>query len=288
VALPGRCVAVRVLGPVEIAVDGRPVALDGAARAMIVVLALADGHPVPLGGLVGALWGDPAPPAADARIAVLAANLCRALVAAGASPGVIGAGPDGYRLSSAEEPDLWAFDRLVTQARARTSAGWLDAAADAYRAALRLWRGAALGGVTAAFVQIEAARLEELRLTVLEERIEVDLKLCRHADLVAELTDLTARHPLRERLLGQLMLALYRCDRTPDALAAYRSAERFWHRELGLEPGVRLQQMCRAVAAGHPSLQPPRRDAVPRTERPQTARPDRVRADERSPKIAEQ
>lgn len=253
VAEPGRCVTVRVLGPVDVSVDGRPVAVPGPELAFIVVLALADGHAVTAANLVDALWGEQPPPEAAGRLPALAASLRRALVSAGADPQAVRAEPDGYRLVSAEEPDLWTFDRLVTQARARTSAGWLEAGGAAYRAALALWRGAALAGLTAAFADIDAARLEELRLGVLEERLDVDLKLGHHGLVVDELRALVVEYPRRERLCAQLMLALYRCDRVAEALSAYQTAQRHLQ-----EPGVRLRQMHLAVLTGHPSLQAPR------------------------------
>jgi DNA-binding SARP family transcriptional activator len=255
VAEPGRYVTVRVLGPVDVSVDGSPVAIPAPELALIVVLALADGHAVAASNLVDALWGETPPPQALARLPALVASLCDALASAGAQPEAVRAEAGGYRLADAAEPDISAFDRLVADARARTVSGELEAGAMAYRSALGLWRGAALAEVTAAFAELEAARLEELRLCVLEERLDVDLKLARHEHVVAELAELVTEHPRRERLRAQLMLALYRCDRAEEALAAYRAAQ-----DILQEPGVRLRQMHLAVLSGHPSLQPPRRN----------------------------
>jgi DNA-binding SARP family transcriptional activator len=246
-------VTVRVLGPVDVSVDGRPVAVSAPEQAFIVVLALADGHAVTAANLVDALWGETPPPEAFAHLLTLADSLRRALVSAGADSEAVLAEVGGYRLAAAGEPDLWTFDRLVTEARARTAAGWLEAGATTYRSALALWRGAALAELTAAFVDLEAARLEELRLGVLEERIDVDLRLARHGLVVDELAALVIEYPMRERLCAQLMLALYRCDRPDEALSAYRAAERYLQ-----EPGARLRQMHLAVLSGHPSLQAPR------------------------------
>jgi DNA-binding SARP family transcriptional activator len=251
---PGRCVTVRVLGPVDVSVDGRRVAVPAPELALIVVLALADGRAVTAANLVDALWGETPPPGARTRLPYLVAALCHALASAGADPEPVRAEAGGYRLASAAEPDIAAFDRLVADARAGMAAGRLEEAAGSYRAALGLWRGAALAELTAAFADLEAARLEELRLCVLEERLDVDLKLARHEQVLDELAGLVADHPRRERLRAQLMLALYRCDRVDDALAAYRAAQRYLQ-----EPGVRLRQMHLAVLTGHPSLQPPRR-----------------------------
>jgi DNA-binding SARP family transcriptional activator len=256
VAEPGRYVTVRVLGPVEVRVDGRPVAMPPSELAFLVVLALADGHAVTTAHLVEALWGE-APP--TVQLPALAASAQGALAAAGADPAAVRTEAGGYRLASADEPDLWRFDRLVTEARARTAAGWLEAGATAYRSALALWRGPALAELTAAFAELEAERLEELRRCVLEERLDVDLKLARHAEVVDELAGLVAEYPMRERLRAQLMLALYRCDRPDDALSAYRAAEGYLQ-----EPGIRLRQLHLALLSGHPSLQAPRR--APRVE----------------------
>jgi DNA-binding SARP family transcriptional activator len=252
-------VTVRVLGPVDVSVDGRRVAVPALELAFLVVLALADGHAVTGENLVDALWGEAPPAGAGDTLPELADSLRRALVAAGADPATVRAEADGYRLVSADEPDLWTFDRLVTQARASSSAGWLEAAATAYREALALWRGGALAEVTAAFADLEAARLEELRLCVLEERLDVDLKLAHHDRVVDELCELVAEYPRRERLCAQLMLALYRCDRVEEALSAYQAAQRYLS-----EPGVRLRQMHLAVLTGHPSLQAPRDNGRPR------------------------
>jgi DNA-binding SARP family transcriptional activator len=241
-----------VLGPVDLSVGGSRVPVTPHQLAFIVVLALADGHPVAASGVVDALWGESPPPGASATVEHLAASVRRALADAGADPDTVRADSSGYLLSTVEEPDLWTFDRLVTEARARSAAGWLAAAAESYVSALALWRGPALRDVTAAFADLEAARLEELRLCVLEERLDVDLKLARHTQVLEELTELVTLHPLRERLRAELMLALYRCDRISDALAVYDAVA------LHSDPGLRLRQMYFAVRSGHPSLQVPR------------------------------
>lgn len=147
--------------------------------------------------------------------------------------------------------DLHTFDRCVEQARV---AGRLRDVADGLRAGLAVWRGPALGGASGMLMAAEAARLEERRLAVLEERIEADLTLGNHAELVAELTALVAEQPLRERVRGQLMVALYRAGRQAEALAVYHQGRRALVEELGLDPGPELQALERRILTGDPGL----------------------------------
>ena len=150
----------------------------------------------------------------------------------------------GYRLRLAPgELDLERFELLVARGRAELAAGEADAAASSFREALGLWRGPAYEDVRyEAFAQAEVARLEELRLAALEDRIEADLALGRHRELVPELEALVAEHGSRERLCGQLMLALYRSDRQADALEVFRRARRRdARRSSGSSPGPRCR-----------------------------------------------
>ncbi len=192
--------------------------------------------------LLDALWDSSPPPSALTSLQVMVHRLRRAL------------GPDqtrlvterrGYRLTvGAGELDLTCFEELAAQAREALGRHDYPGAAADLRQALGLWRGSALeGATTTMLLQNEIVRLEEARQAVLEDRIEADLSLGRHPELVAELAALVAAHPLRERLLGQLMLALYRSGRPAEALAAYRRARQWLVRELGIEPGPRLQQL---------------------------------------------
>ena len=124
------------------------------------------------------------------------------------------------------------------------------------REALALWRGPPLADLAyESFAQPAIARLEELRLAALEKRIEADLALGRHAELVAELEALVAEHPLRERLRAQLMLALYRCGRQADALAVYQATRRALVEELGIEPSPPLRELEQAILRQDPSLE---------------------------------
>jgi DNA-binding SARP family transcriptional activator len=135
---------------------------------------------------------------------------------------------------------------------------WRAAAAAAkLREALSLWRGAPLAELAyASFAQAEIGRLEELRLSALEARIEADLELCAHAEIVGELEALVAEHPLRERLRAQLMLALYRSKRQSDAFAVYQEGSRRLRDELGLEPGRPPRELERAILRQDPALDP--------------------------------
>jgi len=126
-----------------------------------------------------------------------------------------------------------------------------------YRDALRLWRGPALAGLDSELLRAAAARLDEQRIAVNEDRLALELGLGRHHELVAELTELTAGYPLRELLPELLMLALYRCGRTAEALQVYRQARRRLLDELGLEPGERLRELERAILAADPVLDLP-------------------------------
>jgi DNA-binding SARP family transcriptional activator len=132
-----------------------------------------------------------------------------------------------------------------------------DEAAELLRQALGLWRGPPLAELDGSFARPERARLDEQRLSALEQRIAADLELGRHAQLVPELEGLVRAHPLRERLRGQLMLALYRCGRQAEALDVYRTGRRLLDEELGLEPGEELRRLERAILVQDESLAAP-------------------------------
>ena len=162
----------------------------------------------------------------------------------------------GYLLRvDREQLDAARFQDGFTAGRAALEAGRYAEAAETLRQALDLWRGQVLADLADyAFTQPEAARLEELRLAALEARIDADLALGRHDALTAELEQLAAEHPLRERLHGQLMLALYRCGRQADALAAYRRVRDLLAGELGIDPGEPLRRLHASVLAQDPAL----------------------------------
>jgi YVTN family beta-propeller protein len=157
-----------------------------------------------------------------------------------------------------ERLDAHRFETLLEQGRRQLAKGDAKPAVTTLRSALALWRGPALADLAyQPFAQSEISRLEELRLTALEERIEAELLLGRNDALVPELEALVARHPYRERLRAQLMLALYRCGRQAEALDTYRRTRRVLVDELGIEPGPQLQELERAVLRHDTSLQLP-------------------------------
>jgi tetratricopeptide (TPR) repeat protein len=150
--------------------------------------------------------------------------------------------------------DLDTYERELGRARAARTAGHLGEAAQTLRAALALWRGPVCDGLHSPFLDAQRDRLAESRIDVIEECIELELATGDHAELVPELRDLVAQHPLRERLRGLLMLALYRADRQADALAVFRDTRRYLREELGVEPGVPLQRLHEQILAADPVL----------------------------------
>ncbi len=242
---------VRLLGPIEAERDGVPATLGGPKpRTLLAVLALEPGRVVSVDRLVEALWpGDPPETAAHA-VQVYVSQLRKAL-----GP-VIATRAPGYELELApERVDVHRFARLAQDGRAALEGGDPAAAEGALREALALWRGPALADfLYEPFAQTEIARLEELRTVTLEERIEADLALGRHAELVSELEALVAAQPLRERPRAQLMLALYRSGRQADALAAYRTARETLVEELGIDPGPELRELEAAILRQDESL----------------------------------
>jgi predicted ATPase/DNA-binding SARP family transcriptional activator len=235
----------RLLGPVEAAADGRVLPLGGRRqRALLALLLLEPGRPVSSDRLVEELWlGDP-PARAEATLRSYVSRLRRAL---GADAVVARAG--GYALLVAPERlDVHRFEELQRQGREALARDAAGVASERLRAALSVWRGRALADVgDGGSLASEARRLDELRLDCLEDRIDADLALGRHAALVPELHALVQEEPLRERVQRQLVLALYRCGRQADALSAYRAARRLLDTELGLEPGEDLKQLERAI-----------------------------------------
>ncbi len=261
---------VGLLGPVEVySGSGRRIDLAGLRlRAVIAQLALAQGRLVTVDRLIDGIWGNDPPAAAVNALQSLISRLRRALPA-GDSETII-AQPGGYRLAiDAADVDSAAFERLASRGRAAFAAGESATASGLLHEALSLWRGAPLADlVDVPFAAVPAARLAELRLAVLEDRIETDLRLGRHAELVAELDALTAENPLRERLSSQLIRALYGSGRQADALAAYDRLRRRLADDLGIDPSPDLEQVHLAVLRQDPRLLPAAPSAA--SEPPQT------------------
>ena len=235
-----------LLGPLAITVDGGPIELSGQKRrTLLAALLLRAGEVVPRDNLIDALWGEDPPDTARNTLQVYVSQVRKLL-----PDGLLETTANGYRL--AVEPDavdVFEFDRLTQAGRSALTIGDAAGAVETLSRALELWRGP-----PTEVPQAEAVRLEELRLTALEDRIDAELALGRHAQLVAELERLGAEHPLRERLRGQLMLALYRAGRQADALAVYQRARRTLVEELGIEPGESLRRLERAILEQDPSL----------------------------------
>jgi DNA-binding SARP family transcriptional activator len=245
---------VRVLGPLEALRDGDAIALGGTKpRALLTALALEPRRVVSVDRLVENLWpGDPPDTAAHA-VQVYVSQLRGAL----GSTAIARRGP-GYALELDPEcVDAHRFARLAGDGRAALHAGDFTAAVGALRDALALWRGLALADfLYEPFAQVDIARLEDLRLAAVEDRIEAELATGAHADLVAELEALIDSHPLRERPRGHLMLALYRSGRQADALAVYRRARDTFVEELGVEPGPALRELEAAILRQDDALLP--------------------------------
>jgi predicted ATPase/DNA-binding SARP family transcriptional activator len=247
-------VRIALLGPVEVSEADRPVRLSGTKQhALVALLALNAGRLLPVDRLVDALWGD-----AEPRDAVnaLQHQVSRLREAVGREH-VVRQG-SGYALAvPAEAVDVRRFEQLAVDGRAALRREDASAAVAALRSALGLWRGPPLEGLpTHPWVLAEVARLEHLRLDVVEDRVEAELALGLHAELVGELEALVGEHRFRERLWGQLMVALYRCGRQADALEVYRAASAVLADGHGLDPGPELMRLQAAILAHDPALAP--------------------------------
>jgi DNA-binding SARP family transcriptional activator len=242
----------RVLGPLEVGREEILLPLgSGKERALLAILLLNANQTVSRDRLVDDLWGEKAPERAAKAIQTYVSRLRKSLPA-----GVLRTRPPGYVLElEPEQLDLHRFERLLAEGQRALAEGSAELASASLRGALALWRGPALAEFRSEpFAQGESARLEELRLLALEARIDADLGLGRHADLVGELESLVAHHPLRERFRAQLMTALYRSGRQAEALAAYQDARRVLVEELGIEPGRGLRELEQAILRQDPSL----------------------------------
>src|SRR5581483_770574 len=249
----------RVLGPLEAWHGGRKIPLGSRKqRAVLAILLLRANEVVSPDALIDELWGEHAPPSAPHTLQAYISRLRTTLRRSGVD-GVLVTRPGGYLLRVGfDELDLHRFDRLVDEGRRALAAGSFDRAADRLHVALQLWRGSPLADLAfEPFARVDAERLEERRLGVLEDRLEAELAGGAHARLVPELEGLVAQHPLRERFREQLMLALYRSGRQADALDAYRDARDYLVDELGLEPSRKLRALERAILEQDDALELP-------------------------------
>jgi predicted ATPase/DNA-binding SARP family transcriptional activator len=252
----------RILGPLQVLDAGRELTLGSPKeRALLAILLLNAGEVVSRERLIDGIWGDSPPPTAGRALNVHVSQLRKSLARNGCD--AIATRPRGYTLNvDREQLDAARFEQLVADARARVASGDVQAASSLLRQALALWGGPALAGVELeSTAQNETRRLDDLRLAAQVERIDCDLSLGLHEEVIPELETLVAEHPLHERLRGQHMLALYRAGRQAAALASYQEARRTLTDELGLEPGVALQRLERAILNHDPALEAPVRDA---------------------------
>jgi DNA-binding SARP family transcriptional activator/tetratricopeptide (TPR) repeat protein len=248
-----------VLGPLrawrgQSALDAGP----AQQRVVLAVLLLHLNKPVGREQLIDAVWG-PSPPACVVNLVQRhVSGLRRALEPArpARTPSRLLAWTDaGYQLTApAEHLDLETFEQSTGRARAARAAGDMPGAAAALHAALRLWRGSFCYGLTSPLLNVERDRLEELRIRAVEDRIEADLALGGHLDLIAELRQLVAQHPLRERLRGLLMLALHRSGRQAEASAAFHDTRRHLRDEFGMEPAAHVQRLHEQILTDDPAL----------------------------------
>src|SRR5215472_12744420 len=248
----------RILGPLEVVEDGNPVALGTMKERLVLgVLLLHANQFVSRERLIDDLWGEAPPPTAQQAVYVYVSKLRKGLRRVGADP--VSTASGGYRLHV--EPDELDADRmqlLVASARECLAEGELETAAGRFDEALSLWRGPTLAGLELeSRGRDEVARLDELRLALLMDRIDCDLALGRHEQALGELSVLVPEHPLRERLRAQQMLALYRADRQADALNAYAEARQTLVDDLGIEPSEALQRLQQAILRHDPSLESP-------------------------------
>ncbi|MFD0554949.1 BTAD domain-containing putative transcriptional regulator [Streptomyces rectiviolaceus] len=248
----------RLLGPVEAWRAGRRLTLGGPKpRALLAALLLEPGRVVSVDALIDAIWDDRPPDTARSLIQSYVSALRRAL-----SADAIETRPPGYLIhADATLVDRVEFERLAVQGRQAAADGDHAAAARLLGDALSLWRGPALGGIGET-LRAMADQLEEARQAALEERIAAELaQTGRETDLVAELTALVAKHPTRERLRGQLMLALYRLGRQADAITVYAEGRDVLAEELGIDPGPDLRRMHEAILRADEALLPGAADA---------------------------
>jgi WD40 repeat protein/DNA-binding SARP family transcriptional activator len=241
---------VRVLGPVDVLSDGVDVRLGGPKQRTVLALLVAEvGKPVSVDALIDGVWGDGPTAGARSTLQTYVSNLRAAI------GDVIVRDDGGYRLiADPESVDAVEFEQALAQATTLVETDPTDAA-QRLRAALALWRGHPYADVPGPFaLELEARRLEELRLRAVEMRIEAELALGRHALLIAELEVLCEEFPVYERFRAQHMLALYRSGRQAEALRAYQKTRAYLADELGLEPSAQLHELERSILNQEPSL----------------------------------
>ncbi|MEW1552154.1 AfsR/SARP family transcriptional regulator [Streptomyces tsukubensis] len=254
---------IQVLGPLSAEVDGGSIVPTAAKpRQILSLMALHPGRVMPIPLLMEEIWGTAPPQSAQTTLQTYILQLRRRLALAmrASTPDsvkeVLATRHGGYLLQVPERSvDVHEYERLAQEGQAAFTAGNSELAARRLRAALDLWSGPALVDVRVGpILEIEVSRLEESRLATVERRIDADLRLGRHRELLAELIDLTARNPQHEGLHAQVMVALYRSGRQAGALDAYRRLRTRLIGELGVEPSPQLQRLHQAMLTVDPQL----------------------------------
>lgn len=258
---------VQVLGPFRVAHSGVPVQPTAVKpRKVLALLALQADQVVPVASLVEEVWGETPPRSVQTTLQTYILQLRQLIGAALEKNGevlprgpksVLVTEPGGYRLDThGGHIDAQEFDALSSAGhRAKERGDWPESASY-FRRALDLWQGRALADVhCGGLLEGEATRLDQSRMSVLHGRIEADLRMGRHHELIGELSGLVARHPLHEGLHEQLMLALHRAGRRGDALQAYRHLRGALNQSLGLDPSPAIEQLHRAVLDSAPQLE---------------------------------
>lgn len=248
-----------MLGPLEVVVDGRSLALGGTKqRSVLAVLLLNPNRVVSTDRLIEDVWGETAPDEPLRVLQVYVSNVRKLLRSARdeRNDEVIETRKPGYLLrAEPQQHDLLLFEELVRSGREALAGDDPASAADSLARALALWRGEALADLGyEPFAARAVARLNEMRLSAIEDRIEAELSLGHHRQVTTELEDLVAEQPLRERLWGQLMIALYRSGRQSDALGAYKQVREALVEQLGIDPSPELQALENAILGHDESL----------------------------------
>jgi DNA-binding response OmpR family regulator len=239
----------RVLGPVDVWNDGAVLPLRGAkVRELLSLLLLHRGRVVSIERLVDELWDGEPPAASTAALRVYVSRLRKLLSGAG-QEALLVTHPSGYRLDVPDGAiDLARFESLAADARAAMADGNFERASTGFRAALGLWRGSAFADICATqAASVESARLEEIRLELFEDCMDAELECGRHRRILSELQAAVAANPLRERLWGQRMTALYRSGRQAEALAAFQEYRTYLADELGLDPSPQIVKLHEAI-----------------------------------------
>jgi DNA-binding SARP family transcriptional activator/pimeloyl-ACP methyl ester carboxylesterase len=244
----------RLLGPLEASIGAETIVLGGGKqRALLARLLLSANQVVSIERLVDDLWGDRAPDSAAKSVQIYVSRLRKAL-----PDGRLQTRAPGYLVRvEPGELDLHVFEARLATGREALQEGRAAEASEAFGEALSLWRGAALGEFEEPFAAFEGARLEELRLSCVEARVEAELRLGRHAEVAGDLESLVARYPLRERLRAQQLIALYRSGRQAEALAGYSEFRQRLDEELGIEPSQQLRELERQILRQDPALDAP-------------------------------